>query len=270
MERWRERRADLDPGAGTRLGETEFRGVEEIAAERRQSNLADVQAGCCAVEGVAYDRMMESGEVHADLVRATSVELNFHEGGGADASQGLPVGAGFAGVGEHHTPAGGHANAALWIAADGEIDAAAVFPQQALDEGDVRFLDGAPAEGFSELGMRCVIFCDEDYAGGIFVEAMNDSRAQRVTTLRQCLTAAEQGVDERSMSISGAGVNGHASGLVDDHDVFIFIEDVERDGFGCDAEGRAGLHFDGEALAATKSLRAFRDAGIEKDESCFD
>ena len=89
--------------------------------------LADAQLRRRAVERVANDRMMQRGKVHADLMRAAGVELDFDERGGVDAGEDAPVGAGFAGVGEGGAAARGHADAALGVAADGEIDAAVVF-----------------------------------------------------------------------------------------------------------------------------------------------
>src|SRR4029077_1599245 len=108
---------------------------------------------------------------------------------------------------------------------------AAIFSQEALHEGDVNLLDLALAEGFAELGVSGVIFGDEDDAGGVFIEAMNDAGAEGVATLRESLTAAEEGVDQGAARGAGAGVHGHAGGLVDGDDVSVFVEDVERNGF---------------------------------------
>jgi len=270
VEMLREGGADFDPGASAWLGETELCSVKKIAAERGQSDLADLQLGGCAIKRVAYDGMMKGGEVHADLVRAAGVKLDFDERGGVDASKGAPVRAGFAGVSEDDAAAGGHADAAFRITADGQIDAAMLSLQKALHQGDVGFLNGALAEGFTELGVGLVIFRYQDYAGGIFVEAMDDSGAQGVTRLRKSLATTEQGIDERAASVSGAGMDGHASGLVDDDYVVVFVEDFERDGFGFGAERRAGLYFDREALAAAQALRAFCGVGVEKDQPGFD
>ena len=97
----RERGAEVDPGAGARLREAEFGGVEEIAARAAgESSLLTCELRSGAVERVADDGMMERGEVDADLVGAAGVELDFEERGWADAGEDAPVGAGFAGAGE--------------------------------------------------------------------------------------------------------------------------------------------------------------------------
>ena len=66
-----------------------------------------------------------------------------------------------------------------------------VFPQQAFDESDVSLLNTALPKGLAELRVGGVILGDQNDAGGFFVEAMNDSRAQRIAALRQRLPAAE-------------------------------------------------------------------------------
>ena len=83
--------AQFDPSAGAWLGEAKPCGMEKIAAERRQKDLADRQLRCRAVERVAHDRMMKGGEVHADLVRAAGVQLDLNERRCIDAGQDAPI-----------------------------------------------------------------------------------------------------------------------------------------------------------------------------------
>src|SRR3984957_10003125 len=74
----------------------------------------------------------------------------------------------------------------------------------------------------------------------------------------------KQRVDQRS-AIAGvfggarAGVHHHAGGLVDDGEVVVFINDVERNVFGDGAEGRAlGLAENRDALTAAEFHGRFR------------
>src|SRR6266852_6952870 len=105
------------------------------------------------------------------------------------------------------------------IAADGQLDSAALLSENALHQRDIRFLDGAFAKGFAELRVRRVVLGDEDYARGFLVQPMHDSRPQRIAGLRKRLPAPKERVDERAGDVSRAGVNGHARGLVDGDDV---------------------------------------------------
>jgi len=76
-----------------------------------------------------------------------------------------------------------------------------------------------------------------------FVETMHDAGAKRVTALRERLPAAKQRVHQRAAGIACAGVYGHSGWLVDGQDVLVFLENIERNGFGFSAQrrGAAGL-----------------------------
>src|SRR3984957_19372064 len=97
--------------------------------------------------------MVERREMDADLVGAAGVELDFEERGRTNAGEGAPVGASFARAGKDEAAAGGHADAALGVAGDGEVDDAGGGVEVAFDEGDVGFLYFAIAEGFAKPGV---------------------------------------------------------------------------------------------------------------------
>ena len=137
--------------------------------------------------------------------------------------------------------------------------------EMAFDEGDVGFFDFATAKGFAEFGMGEVVFGDEDDAGGFLVEAMDDAGAEDVATLRERLAAAEERVDERAFVVAGAGVDDHAGGFVDGEDVVVFVEGVERDGFGFGLDRRARLGGDGDAFAAAESVGDFGRFAVDED-----
>jgi hypothetical protein len=79
------------------------------------------------------------------------------------------------------------------------------------------------------------------------------------------LASAKKGVNERAFVISSAGVDDHARRLVDGDYVIVFVDDLERDGFGFGTDGRARLGCDGDAFSATKTVRRFRRFPIEQD-----
>jgi hypothetical protein len=84
------------------------------------------------------------------------------------------------------------------------------------------------------------------------------------------LPAAKQRVHQRAAGIAGAGVYGHSGWLVDGQDVVIFVENIERDGFGFGAQRRARPDLDGDALAASEAMRALGWAGIDEHEALDD
>ncbi len=95
-ERLWERCAHLDPRGGARLAEGEPGGMQKIPLEGSEGNIANAQAAGGSVKGVANNRVLEGGEVHADLVSAPGMELHLDEGGVREMGEGAPVGAGCA------------------------------------------------------------------------------------------------------------------------------------------------------------------------------
>src|SRR5712672_1927541 len=136
----RKRSVQIDPSAGTRLRETELRGVQEIAAQGWKCTLADLELRRSTVERVAHDWMPQRGEMHANLVRASGVKLNFGECCVVDVRDGAPVGARFAGVAQHDTAAGSHPRAISGVARYGQLDTAAGFFEMAFEERQVGLL----------------------------------------------------------------------------------------------------------------------------------
>ncbi len=84
------------------------------------------------------------------------------------------------------------------IAPDGQFDAAGLFLQNALHQGQISFLYGALLERFSELGVRRIVLGHEDHAGSVFVEAMHDSGAQRIAAFGKFQPPSKQRVYQRS------------------------------------------------------------------------
>jgi hypothetical protein len=84
------------------------------------------------------------------------------------------------------------------------------------------------------------------------------------------LTAAEESIHQRSAGVTSTGVDGHAGRFVNGDYVVVFVEDVERNGFGFGAQGRATLNLYSDALAAPDAMRAFRGASIYEDQVLVD
>ena len=99
---------------------------------------------------------------------------------------------------------------------------------------------------------------------------MHNAGAKRVTALRERLPAAKQRIHQRAAGIAGAGVYGHSGWLVDGQYVVVFIENIERDGFGLGAQRRARPDLNGDVLAASEAMRALGWAGIDEHQALGD
>ena len=135
--------------------------------------------------------------MNANLMRASSVEIRFQKCVTGQAHADAPVGA----RGAAFAPACGHADAAMQIAGDRQLDAACVVFQPAVEKGDVSLADLAVAKLIGERAMNFVISRDQERAGGFAVEAMHNPRTQFPADGRKFATRAEfvqQRVDHRA------------------------------------------------------------------------
>lgn len=252
------------------MSEREARGVQELAAKNGELCFADGELRSGSVERIADEGMFESGEVHTNLMRASSVELDFDQSCRVERLKDVPIGAGGAGVCGFARGAGSHAYAALGITGDGEFDAAARRGKFSLHEREIRFLNDARAKRFGKLGVSEIVFGDENCAACVFVEAMNDARAQLVATWRERLAAPKKCVDECAAGVPRSGVNGHTGGFVDDDKVVVFVKNVERDGLGFSFEWGARFGLDGDLFATFEFLAGFGGLAVDQNESRFD
>src|ERR1700690_1561035 len=115
------------------MSELKFGGVEKVAGEKDGAAGFAGDFARSAVESVAADGMCEGGEVDADLVSAAGVDIYCEKGElaeiGFEAALDDVVGDGFAAS----AAAGGHADAADGVAADGGGDGAFVVFHPAVD-----------------------------------------------------------------------------------------------------------------------------------------
>jgi len=88
--------------------------------------------------------------------------------------------------------------------------------------------------------VSAVVFGDEDETAGLFVEAMDDSGPEVAADVGEFVEVKQQRVDEGAAvagvlfarcSVARTGVDHHAGGLVDDGEMFVFVEDFEGNVF---------------------------------------
>ena len=77
-----------------------------------------------------------------------------------------------------------------------------------------------------------VVFGDDEQAGRVFVQTMYDAGAHRAADPRQAARAMrQQGIHQSSRLRAGCGMDHQPFGLVDDNQIVVFVDDVERDIF---------------------------------------
>ena len=95
-----------------------------------------------------------------------------------------------------------------------------------MGEGQVGFFHRAfpemPGEGFQGTG----VFGGDDEAGGVFVQAVDDARADLIPAegVLESGAVMQKALNECSMGVTDGGVNHNALGFVNDQAVMIFVD----------------------------------------------
>ena len=83
-----------------------------------------------------------------------------------------------------------------------------------------------------------VVLRDDHHARRAAIEPVDDARPQLAADAAEIGDVVQQRVDERARGVTRAGMHDHARRLVDDDEVGILVEDLERQRLGCDGSGR--------------------------------
>src|SRR5260370_12370860 len=104
-----------------------------------------------------------------------------------------------------------------------------------------------------EFGRGWGVLWDYDQATSFFVQTGDDAGTQLAADLGERAEAVQQSVDQGAaiavgVGGPGAGVDHHSGGFIDDREVWVFIDKVERDFLRDGEEGgalefTAGLYF---------------------------
>ena len=102
-----------------------------------------------------------------------------------------------------------------------------------MHQRDISFLDLTTGELLSKLPVSLIIFRNRDQAAGLFVEPMHDARTHLSADRRQRREVMQQRIDQRSpvtciFRRARPCMDHHPGRLVDDGQVIILINDVER------------------------------------------
>ena len=131
----------------------------------------------------------------------------------------------------------GHLQRIGRIAAKVGVDGALRPRRRAPDEGEIAPVEvtGPPVIGElrREMLMRGIGLGGDEQAGRLLVEPVHDAGADHTADTGQARRAVmEQCVDERARRHAGAGMHDHPGRLVDDDQIVILMDDIERNGLG--------------------------------------
>ena len=175
--------------------------------------------------------MADRLEVNADLVGAAGLELHAQQRGLGK----LPLDLEMRDRGARLVGGGRVQRAVAAVAADGGVDRPRARVGPADDERQVLAPDTAVSHRLLECPVDRVALRDDEQPRRVLVQAVHDARAEWVVAARG---PARQRLRERPGVVARRRMDGDAGRLVDDDQVVVLVDDLERDVVGAGGVGR--------------------------------
>lgn len=219
------------------------------------------------IDVVPHQGVSGMGEMDPDLMGAASFEPASKQSGNrlavpaVERVPDLPVGNGLAAARAH-----GHLLARMRVAIDRSVDRALPAVWRAPDKGQIASLQCAGASVVGELCaqrlMRGIVLRGDHQSGRVLVEPMDDAGTADAADTRQAgATVGDQGVNQRPGLVARRGVNHQSLGLVDDDEIFVLVDDVERDGFAFRLGGPRRRHVDYDRIPGVDMISGVANGG---------
>ena len=220
-----------------------------------------------AVGFIADERMAEKLKMHADLMRATGVNLRLDERGRVQSFQHAITGVrGPAGI----VVARGHAFAVRRMPGDGGVDFAGFAREFTAHNRIVNFFNLPPGELRRKREVRFVVFGDDEAAAGFLVEPVDDAGPRDAAdAAERTLAVMEQGVDERVFLVSGGGMHDQPGGFVQHEQRLVLKKNGERDCLRLCFGGFCLRPMDFNLFAGARAVRGFGYVTIDADMALF-
>ncbi len=210
---------------------------------------------------VADQRKADMGHVHADLVGAAGFQLDPYMGVRAEALEHPVVADGWlAAVGDRHALA--HAA----VATDRGVDLA-TGGDHPDDDALINAADLARLHLLDQLGLRLQGLGDHHQTGGVLVQAVNDTRTRYVDDVWHVV---QQRIEQGAAGVPGSRVHDQPGGLVDDHDVVVFVDDIQFDIFCYPLTLGFLFGLQGKLGATVNEVARAHDGTIDRQAALFD
>jgi hypothetical protein len=231
-----------------------------------------------AIDGIAHQRVADVSHMHPDLMGAAGLELAGEKRGDRLAvAPGkrflhLPMGDGLAAARAHR-----HFLTRMRMTVDRRIDSSALPVGHAPDEGPIAAPHRAGAAVVGELRdqrlVRPVVLRHHHQPGGVLVEPVHDARPPDAADAgKACAAMGDQRVHQRAGLVPRGGMHHEASRLVDDDNVVVLVDDIERDILARGLGGHRLRNVDCDRIADSDMISgvadgsAFQAHGARKDQ----
>ncbi len=175
------------------------------------------------IVGVAGHRMAQRRQVNANLVRAARVEVTAQKRMGSSPFDDL-VARPRESTSRNHR----HPFALSRVAADRPFQHARVGLDAAPHDGKVGATQSAVAQLRGQHAMGDIVARGDDESRSALVEPVHDPRPHLASGRRPLPPESEQRVHQGARTVAGRRVDHHPGGLVDDHEVGVRVNDLQR------------------------------------------
>jgi hypothetical protein len=115
------------------------------------------------------------------------------------------------------------------------------------------------------MGVGGVCTGGDEAAAGVLIQAVDDARALLAADAREGGAMGKQGVDQGVARVARGGMDYEAGRLVDDQEVGVLEEDVERDILGLEERRLRGRFGNGDRISGADFVARFGGLSAEGD-----
>ncbi len=175
-----------------------------------------------AVHWIADDRVADVGHVNANLMGATSFDLDKEETPRVRCRQRAVSGPCEAAV--HHS--GAHFVSAARTTPDQSLDDTRGRLGVSIHQREIFFLDLARLELLGELSVGLFVFRNHQNSAGVAVKPVHNPRPQFTAHATQVRTMVKKGMNQRAGFVAGSGMNDQSRRLVENEQVRILKQNL--------------------------------------------
>ena len=122
------------------------------------------------------------------------------------------------------------------MSSDFFVNNAGRLSQFSGDQRQINFFHCARGELFRQFSMRHVVLSYHEAAACFLIETVNDAGSFFSADPRQSGTVTKQSVDQSMFALTGARMNRHAGRFVDNNEIIVFEENIQRNRFWLDVD----------------------------------
>lgn len=229
--------------AGAGVGEAKGFGVQYLSRAQGEAvvDILAVALGPQAFENlgatvflIGEKRMPDGAHVYTNLVGSSGLQTTFDQRDIREPLQYTPMGDCLFGIGILFGVEDGIACSIAWVSIQCTNNRARLFVERTPDECIIGSFGGVLEELMCQMGFRFGRFCYEEQTTGVFVDTVNESDVGIVDIERTGLKIKLQRIEQGVLVVAMSRVDNHSGRFVDQHQVVVFIDDVEWNILGVD------------------------------------